>query len=108
MSELKFAISSAHTCGLKTVSEALSNWQRWLPSIHVYAEIPAVEREMVSQLNSLGIDCPISEEISNMSIYDFNIKYNLGIDFEAEDKELDEFMNKEFTDLDWKEEDFFP
>lgn len=93
--ELVRTFCMAHTCGLNTLIEVYGNQIRSFQHLD-YSR----HEEYVALLNSAFKELRIAESIvdnydfwDNTTIYDINTKYSLGIDFEEEDRKLNEFLN---------------
>lgn len=93
---MKQAVVTAYVCGLRTLDEAWRNWDRGLQHWCMYAEIPEklreANKEIGKSLESLQND---NETYWSMSLKTANEVFNLGIDFEAEDKYLEAELSKE-------------
>lgn len=94
--ELIRAFCAARICGLRVMGEAYNNQIRGFQHLE-----HSKYGEYVASLNSAFKELILAEDTTtedydwwdNTNIYDINTKYNLGIDFEEEDRKLNEFLN---------------
>jgi hypothetical protein len=91
---IKEAVLGAHICGLKTIQQAISNWDRSL-SHGVYTEI----NNRIAKMNAeFSIALEVVEGdvacIKEMSLVTANKVFKLGIDFEEEDRKMEEYFQR--------------